>query len=213
MMRAGLERLAGRWGARVLVAVVVVVATGVAVPTALAAPAVSITMKRANPFGVLGGKDPYTMSGETFAKESGDNTYTLTITNGGTEPTTGEVVVRDKLPTEMVLAGNETGQFEKEIPEVTHGKEWACAVAAGGVSVECSSSEALQPGKSYGPIILHVQVNRGAANPSENVATVSGGGGPEASTTPAEGTTTVTEAVPFGIKSFTSSVVESLGNP
>jgi uncharacterized repeat protein (TIGR01451 family) len=213
MMGDGLERLAGRWRGRILLALVAVVATGVAAPTALAAPAVSITMKRANPYGLHGGVDPYTMSGETFAKESGDNTYTLTVTNNGTEPTTGGVVVRDKLPPEMVLAGNETGQLEKEIPEVTHGKEWACAVAAGGVSVECSSSEPLEPGKSYGPIILHVQVNRGAANPSKNVATVSGGGAPEASTTPAEGTTTVTEPVPFGIKSFTSSVVEQLGNP
>jgi hypothetical protein len=77
MIGAGLERLAGRWGARALLAVVAVVATGVAVPTALAAPAASITMKRANPFGVHGGVDPYTMSGETFAKESGDNTYSL----------------------------------------------------------------------------------------------------------------------------------------
>ena len=200
-----IPRRAGRHGRCLLIMAVTIGVCGMsAAPAFASGPEWSITMTRANPFGEHGGVDPYTGSGETFARESGSNTYTINVTNTAT---TGEAVkVVDHLPTGMTLVGNTLS------PAVLHGQEWACTVALGGGATECTTP-APEAGKQYGPLVLRVHVDSQAANPSTNVATVSGGGAPEASTKPAEGGTVVTEAVPFGIESFTTNVIDSLGNP
>jgi hypothetical protein len=66
---------------------------------------------------------------------------------------------------------------------------------------------------SYAPIELFVHVGPEAANPSINMASVSGGGAGSASNAPGEGETTVYEAVPFGIASFATQLEDPAGQP
>jgi uncharacterized repeat protein (TIGR01451 family) len=205
-MLTAFERLAGRRGRCLLVAAVAGAATGLSAAPAFAAPQLGITMTHVNLFGGKGGVDPFTGSGETFARESGSNTYTITVTNIGNEATSGPVTVRDQLPPGMFL-------FAGPLEHVVEGAGWNCTVAPGGVAAACSTSAPLEKNQSYGPITLRVHVNPQATNPSTNVAEVSGGGAGEASTTPEEGKTTVTEAVPFGSNIFTTSVFNESKEP
>ena len=240
---ARLARWRGRW---LLLTALAMLATGVSARAALAAPTWGIKMTHANLWGAQVsacpgkvaksepepcGIDPLTEgkgdegeggNGETFARESGSDTYTITVSNTGTElakPLEEEVTVTDQLPAGMLV-----GATGSDSLKVVSGGQWSCTLLPGLTGTpgaysafKCSTSEAPEIGKPgelvYKPIIARVDVGRQAANPSTNVATVSGGGAPEASTTPAEGKTTVTEAVPFGIEAFSTNIVESLGNP
>ena len=70
------------------------------------------------------GVDPLTETeasdkGETFARESGSNIYTITVTNHGEEATKGTVTVEDQLPKEILL-GAEQEQLEFSAPG------WSC---------------------------------------------------------------------------------------
>jgi hypothetical protein len=211
VMRATIGTAAGR-RRRSLAAAIAVVALG-----ATAGPAVGveppqwhITMEHHNPYGAQGGFDPFTEKegdkGETFARESGYNAYTIKVENSAGGTSNGPVTVSDHLPKGIVLGG---------ATEEAVGKEWACTVVEHGEEATCSTAAPLEVKKSFPPITLHVYVAPQAANPSTNVAQVIGGGAlpPPASSTPEEGKTTITEAVPFGIDVFTTSVVDSLGNP
>src|SRR5262249_3966760 len=129
MMPAAIERLAGRRGRRLLLAAAAVGALALSADpaTAAAEPVLGITMTHLNPYGVQAGQcpsgkaepqaqepcgvDPFTEKeagdkGETFARESAKNAYTITVKNTGTE-TTSPVTVEDTLPAGMVLAGNQ----------------------------------------------------------------------------------------------------------
>ena len=134
------------------------------------------------------------------------NTKEPTIPSSST--VTGPVTLVDRLPAGLVLAG--TGEL------VAPG--WSCKVVSAGSAVECSTSSVLSPGASYEPITLHVHVSdeAPAGTPPDggvtNVATVYGGGASPASAS-ASDPTTVATPVPFGVSTFTTSVVESLGNP
>jgi hypothetical protein len=241
-MRAALQRLAGRRGRFLLLVALAVGVTAAYAAPALAAAKWQITMTHANAYGQEAsegchtgkpepeaeppcGVDPLTEltgdegaggNGETFARESAWNAYTITITNTGETTSAGKVTVVDHLPAGMLLAGEKGGE-----PDEASGGGWTggenkqCKILAGGVGAECFTEETAAKGESFEPITLHVRVTPQAANPSTNVATVSGGGAvPESvSTTEEEGETKVTEAVPFGIVSFTTNAVESLGNP
>jgi hypothetical protein len=172
-----------------------------------------------NPLTEAKGEEGEGGEGKTFARESGGDTYTLKITNDGSGSTNGPVTVRDELPPGMVLVGRAPGESPNPI---SAGVEWECKVetklesgrqVAGGAA-KCTTNKPLGGSKSsYEPITLRLHVNQDAANPSTNVATVEGGEAAPASSSPAEGKTTITEAVPFGIDSFITSSVESLGNP
>jgi uncharacterized repeat protein (TIGR01451 family) len=147
------------------------------------------------------GVDPYTLSGETFARESAENTYTIKVANKGSEQIGAPVTVLDELPPGMVLTLQGEG--------IKHpGSQWECTMA-GAAAAECTTAESRAPGTEYEPITLTVHVNPQAAVPSENKVTVHGGGVKGF----AINKTTVTEAVPFGIHRFTTGVVESLSSP
>jgi hypothetical protein len=127
-------------------------------------------------------------------------------------PLTGALLsVADALPQGLVLAG----QFEEE--EVG-GSGWECSINSA-TSVNCIRSEAttLAPGASYPPITLHVHVNDDApfgAPPGggvTNVVTVYGGGASPAAATVSD--PTMIAEVPFGVQSFTTSVLDSLEDP
>jgi Domain of unknown function DUF11 len=220
------ERLTG-WRLRSLaVAALALGAAGASAAPALAAPAWTITMTHANPYGAQASKcptgkvepevpcgiDPFTEAkgdegeggnGETFARESGWNSYTIRVENTGTEPT-GEVTVSDELPKGFVFGGKPE--------EMASGKGWTCTTLP--FLAKCVREDTPKEGKAYPTITLHVHVRPEAKNPSTNEASVEGGGATSAaSTTIAEGQTRVTEAVPFGIDLWNVSVDESLGNP
>jgi hypothetical protein len=131
--------------------------------------------------------------------------------------TSGPVTVADQLPEGLVLAG------KPGAPAVS-GTGWngnlagegSCKVVSGGAGFTCTTSKPLAPGESYPPITLHVRVGGEApvgSPPSggvTNTAAVSGGG---AATALGSDPTTIAPAVPFGVRSFTTSVTEALGNP
>jgi hypothetical protein len=134
------------------------------------------------------------------------------IPTGGSaaNETSGPVTVADQLSEGLVLAGNSSGD------PAASGSGWECTVTSSAEGVSCTSSRALAPGESDTPITLHVRVGGEAAlgTPPNggvtNTAAVSGGGAASVLTSDP---TTITSAVPFGIASFTTSVIESLGNP
>jgi Divergent InlB B-repeat domain len=163
-----------------------------------------LSLEHHNPYGAQGGVDPFTGSGTTFDRESGGNEYKITVTNTGEAATSGVVTVVDQLPEGIVLAGTTT----EEVPEVS-GEGWTCTVLTGASTATCTRSNGLSSREAYPPIILHVHANPGAANPSTNVVSISGGG---AATATASDPTTIA-TVPFGVQSFTTSVTEALGNP
>jgi uncharacterized repeat protein (TIGR01451 family) len=85
-------------------------------------------------------------------------TYTLTVTNSGTAPTTGQVTVTDTLP---------SGLYASSLS----GNGWTCTVS----TVSCTQTTALAAGASYSPISFTVNVTNPAASVT-NKAAVSGGG-------------------------------------
>ena len=221
-MLATFERLRGRCGLGLLVAAVAAGSAGLLAAPAVAAPTPAkwaITMEHHNPYGAQGGFDPFTEKegdqGETFARESGWNTYKIKVTNVGQTTSAGTVKVVDHLPPGIVLGGKAEEQEASGTGWRGNAGEGRCTVVTLS-EVECSTSQALKEGESFGTIELHVHVMPQAANPSVNRPSVKGGGAVPEETTLAvggESEATVTEAVPFGIASFTTSVVDNLGSP
>jgi hypothetical protein len=128
---------------------------------------------------------------------------------------TGPVTVADQLPGGLTLGDlipTATPGTQQEQAAVS-GVGWTCTVASSAQGFTCFRThpeEGLPAGGEYGPLIVHVVVGAEAADSVTNVAAVSGGGAATATTSDV---TAVTPAVPFGIRSFTTSVTESLGDP
>jgi CSLREA domain-containing protein/uncharacterized repeat protein (TIGR01451 family) len=103
-------------------------------------------------------------------------TYTLTVTNSGGMPTSGAVTLADSVPPGLV-------------PTAASGAGWTCGVA--GAMVNCSRSDPLAPGASYGPVTLTVDVAPNAPPSVTNIATVSGGGDVNTANNTASDVTTI----------------------
>ena len=108
------------------------------------APDLSVAKRHADPF----------LAGQQGAA------YHITVTNTGTAPTVGEVIVVDSMPAGLT-------------PVSASGSGWSCAVAA--PTVTCRRSDSLAPGASFPDITLLVNVAPNASNLT-NVVSVSGGG-------------------------------------
>jgi uncharacterized repeat protein (TIGR01451 family) len=85
-------------------------------------------------------------------------TYTVTVANGGTAPTTGTVTVVDTPPSGMTVTA-------------IAGTGWTCTLG----TRTCTRSDALGAGQSYAAITVTV-TTPATAGVVDNVATVSGGG-------------------------------------
>jgi hypothetical protein len=202
---------------------------------ALAAPTWEIKLRHLNAYGQTcteGAKaeantEALTACGEDhlflgFGRESGDNAYRITVSNSASPGPSANAVnanatvtVTDTLPPGLALAGPSTP---------AEGEGWRCGVEAIDnprdeyrprlVTCQRDPGESgLAPQAPYPPILLHVYVEGASAVPGASVldtATVTGGGAdPEsASTSEAEGTTPIEEAVKFGFHEF---AVQSLG--
>lgn len=95
----------------------------------------------------------------SFTQGQTGATYAITVSNGGTAPTSGPIAVTDSLPaslTATALAG--TG--------------WTCTLG----TLSCTRSDALAAGSSFPPITVTVNVAATAPASVTNSATVAGGG-------------------------------------
>ncbi len=126
--------------------------------------------------------DPFTQG------EVGD-TYTITVSNSGTAPTSGTVTVTDTLPVGAGLSAT----------AINGGPNWNCTLA----TLTCTRSDALAIGASYQPITLNVNV---AANATPavvtNTATVAGGNELNTGNDSVGDQTTINGTSPVRLQSF-----------
>ena len=99
-------------------------------------------------------------SGNFTQGDVGD-TYQITVSNGGTAPTTGTVTVTENLPAFLIVA-----------PAAMSGTGWTCTPG----TLTCTRSDALANGSNYPAITLTVAVAVNAPTSLINSVTVSGGG-------------------------------------
>jgi uncharacterized repeat protein (TIGR01451 family) len=94
----------------------------------------------------------------SFTQGQTNAPYTIVVSNlAGAEPTTGSVTVTDNLPAGLTFAS-------------IAGSGWNCSAN----TVSCSRSDVLNPGSSYSPIILTVNVSPTASSPQVNSVSVNG---------------------------------------
>jgi uncharacterized repeat protein (TIGR01451 family) len=106
--------------------------------------------------------------------------YTLTVSNVGPQATNGTVTVADNLPGSLFAAS-------------ASGAGWNCALPQPPATspVNCTRSDVLAPSASYPPITLTIVVGQFSPASVINVATVSGGGDPDAGESTSDPTTII----------------------
>lgn len=119
-----------------------------------------------------------THTGNFVAGQTGA-TFTITVTNSGTGPTSGVVTVADTLPAGLTATG-------------FSGTGWACTLTP----LQCTRNDALAASSSYPPLTLTVNVASNATSPQTNTATVSGGGEGNTANDTATDAATITTPVP-----------------
>lgn len=131
-----------------------------------------------------------------FAQGQAGATYTITVTNVSPATTTAAVTVTDNLPAGLTATA-------------IGGAGWDCPTLT-----SCSRGDGLDPGLSFPPITLTVNVSVTAAAAVTNTATVSGGGDSNAGNNSASDPTTITAltVAPLTITTTTSSVTIPSGN-
>lgn len=97
--------------------------------------------------------------GDFFQGQTGA-TYTITVLNNGSAPTTAAVTVVDTLPASGLTA------------TAIAGTGWTCTLA----NLSCTRSDVLASGSAYPPITVTVDVALNAPGNVTNTAAVSGGG-------------------------------------
>ena len=109
-----------------------------------------------------------------FTQGQTSATYTLTVSDTGSGPTTGTVTVVDTLPTGLTATA-------------ISGTGWTCTLA----TLTCTRTDVLAAGSSYPPITVTVNVASNAAATVTNSVTASGGGATTNAT--ATDSTTITQ--------------------
>jgi uncharacterized repeat protein (TIGR01451 family) len=114
-------------------------------------------------------------SGNFTQGDVGD-TYTITVSNAGTAPATGQVTVTENPPASL-------------IPTNLAGTGWTCTVTP----LSCNRNDPLNVGASYPPITFTTSVAVNAPTSLINSATVSGGGEVNTANDTATDTTTINQ--------------------
>ena len=125
---------------------------------------------------------------EVQANEAHDR-YTLVAVNTGSRATEGEVTIADKLPLGLV-------PVEIKVEEPASSKPGTCSLT----ELKCTYSEPVPTGHELLVTIYVAVTSSSLKGPVINAATVSGGGGREASTS--ESTLVNEGPAPFGISQF-----------
>jgi hypothetical protein len=133
------------------------------------------------------------------------DSYTVHVTNSGSEPTEGQMTIRDELPLGLTAIGVH-GELQSLVSEdqkkiVIPETELGCVLS----TVTCTYGSALLPGERL-VMIVEVAVASGTVGPVTNSVFVSGGGAPGASAnvTTAIGTAAESIAEPFGVAAFSA---------
>ncbi len=133
-----------------------------------------------------------TIFSTTYNTEEAPNSYLITVTNTGSEPTVGPFKIKDELPPGLTVTSL-LGELD-----VNEGAEYqaSCNTEA----VECTYEYTLPPGERM-YMVVGVAVASGDKGPFTNAAIVSGGGSPSASVslTTTAGTAAESEDAPFGL--------------
>ena len=114
-----------------------------------------------------------------FMQAQTGKTYTITVSNVGSTPTSGVVTVTDVVPAGLTATA-------------MNGAGWVCTQPSG----PCTRSDPLAAGASYPAITLTVNVANNAPASVINTATVSGGGETNAANDTANDPTTILAAAP-----------------
>ena len=126
-----------------------------------------------------------------------NGSYSLTVNNIGTAPSSGLVTVSDTLPAGLT-------------PSTALGTGWSCGIA--GQTVTCTRSDALAGGASYPVITIAVAVSQSATSPLTNTATVAGGNELNTANDSASDATTVTAQADIGVAKVPSSGTVTVGS-
>ncbi len=105
----------------------------------------------------------------TFVRGS-TGTYTLTVANGGNQPTNGTITVTDTLPAGLNVNGGAAGTVS------SGNAAWTCNSNAASPQVITCTSSAVIAVSGNSVFTLNVNVASGAGTPVVNTASVSGGG-------------------------------------
>jgi uncharacterized repeat protein (TIGR01451 family) len=95
----------------------------------------------------------------SFTQGQTNATYTVTVSNTGSAPTSGQVTLTETVPAGMTLVSMSGGTI------------WNCSALP-----VCTTSTVLNAGSSYVPITVTVNVKADATSPQTNSVMVSGGG-------------------------------------
>jgi len=106
--------------------------------------------------------------------QAGTGSYSITVSNQGTDPSYGTVTVTDTPPTGLTITG-------------LSGGGWTCTLG----TLSCTRSDALAPADSYSAITVDVSVDGNAPASVTNDADVSGGGDVDLTNNTASDPTTV----------------------
>ncbi len=117
-----------------------------------------------------------------FRQGNSADTYTLTVNNIGTGPTSGAVTVTDTLPTGLTPTAADTGTING----------WA--VSFTNQIITATRSNALAAGTSFPALTITVAVANNAPASVTNTATVAGGGESNTANDSASDPTTITQA-------------------
>jgi len=136
-------------------------------------------------------------------------TYVITVTNVGTRPSEGTVLVKDTLPTGLTFNSIPgAGKEEHDPPPATNPEpELECTEEVGASTVQCTYSHPVPPG-SILQITIQVKVEPGAPASVLNQVEVEGGGGATVVTSaPSTTANTVNGSAPsFGLQDFSLGV-------
>ncbi len=122
--------------------------------------------------------------------------YEVTVTNAGSQPTTGAVTITDTLPSGLKVQQMRFRRSQVNLGEV-------CKAEA--LTVRCPFAEELAPDETL-QLIVEVTVQPGAAGSLTNTASVSGGGTREASTSIHNEISSVAPAFGVALSSYIAGV-------
>lgn len=146
-----------------------------------------------------------------FRSTDGPNNdeFVVSVENIGTAPSSGEVIVTDRLPEGIVTSAGPTSDGD-----------WTCTAGSGQTTVTCKTFAVGEPATgSYhrstlfypGQILVPVSVTSGPPRTLTNKVTVSGGGAPGTATASTTNAVNAPASPAFGIADSTTSVVSQNG--